>query len=42
MARTAEAVGPRFNEATLLKQATQLSVMRFRNVHARSARGQPR
>jgi uncharacterized protein DUF222/HNH endonuclease len=39
LARTAEAVGPRFSEARLLKQATQLSVMRFRNacMHARHA-----
>jgi hypothetical protein len=39
MARTAEAVGDRFNETRLLKQATQLSVMRFRNacMHARHA-----
>jgi hypothetical protein len=39
LARAAEAVGPRFNEARLLKQATELSVMRFRNacMHARHA-----
>jgi hypothetical protein len=39
LARTAEAVGDHFNETRLLKQATQLSVMRFRNtcMHARHA-----
>jgi uncharacterized protein DUF222 len=39
LARTAEAVGTRFNETRLLKQAAQLSVMRFRNacMHARHA-----
>src|ERR1700680_3533116 len=39
LARTAEAVGARFNETRLLKQASQLSVMRFRNacMHARHA-----
>src|SRR3984893_329580 len=39
LARTAEAVGPRFNEPKLLKQAAKLSVARFRNacMHARHA-----
>jgi hypothetical protein len=39
LARTSEAIGPSFNEARLLKQAAQLSVMRFRNacMHARHA-----
>jgi hypothetical protein len=39
LARTSEAVGARFDEARLLKQATKLSVARFRNacMHARHA-----
>jgi hypothetical protein len=39
LARTSEAIGASFNETRLLKQAGQLSVMRFRNacMHARHA-----